>query len=106
MENSIISKVEIIAIPPQKGLIGFATIIISIPNIGQLKLASIGIHCSKTGEFKISFPARKYKNQLLFYWKPLNSELEEVIRQVIVKEIKESSLFGFKYEEKKSSKPD
>lgn len=78
--------------PKKKSLLGFASIILD--NI--LALDSIGIHTTKEGKFRITWPCRKLVSGSLYpYFKPLTPEFEEQILEAITKEIKRLKLFEF-----------
>ena len=90
-----IKNIEIVVLPEsQKGLVGFASLVLQLP-IGQIRLAGIGVHCLRRGDFSVSWPARKTKTQLIFYWRPLNTEFSEMIKKAVIEEIKKLKLFAY-----------
>lgn len=76
-----ISKIEIKAIKPKQGLVGFANIVVN----GTLKLNSIAIHSKLNGEgYRLTYPT---KNQF-YLFHPINEATSRLIEQAVINEFK------------------
>ncbi len=81
-----ITKLEIISIKPNQGLVGFANIILE----DQIFLGSIGIHLKLNGDgFRLTYPTRKIGDQSVTIFHPLQHELSRAIEKAIEARIQE-----------------
>ncbi|MBM3196268.1 MAG: hypothetical protein FJZ62_05940 [Chlamydiae bacterium] len=75
-----ITKVEIIPIRPQNGMVGFASVEIE----GQFYVSSIGVHKRRDGTgYRITYPTRKVGQQDLTIFHPTEPSLSKEIEQAI-----------------------
>lgn len=84
-----VTKVEIVPIHPQKGLVAFASILLD----DSVYLGSIGVHKRLNGDgYRISYPTKKFGSSHLYIHHPMNRELSQEIEQAVTS--KAAELFG------------
>ena len=84
-----ITKVELLPIRPQNGLIAFASINLD----DRLYITSIGVHKRLDGKgYRITYPTRKVGEQSVSVCYPIESVLSKEIEMAICK--RASELFG------------
>ncbi len=75
-----VTKVEIVPIHPQKGLVAFASILLD----DRIYLGSIGVHKRLSGSgYRISYPTKKIGSSHLYVHHPMTRELSHEIEQAI-----------------------
>lgn len=85
----IVTKVEIVPIHAQKGLIAFASVLLD----NSIYLGSIGVHKRLDGSgFRISYPTKKIGTSQPYIHHPLTQELSHEIESAITSKMAE--LFG------------
>ena len=76
-----VTKIEIIPIKPQKGLLAFANFVID----DNFYMTSVAIHSKFDGSgYRITYPKKKDYN--LFY--PINKETSKIVENAIINEFK------------------
>ena len=71
-----VSKVEIVAVRPSQGLVGFASVELD----GQLLLNSIGIHSRRDGQgYRLTYPTRTGGGDAINVFHPINQDLSKEI---------------------------
>lgn len=81
-----VSKVEIVPIRPNQGLVGFATVEID----KQLLLHSIGIHMRKDGSgYRLTYPTRSNGAHSDPLFHPISSSLSKEIERCVFSKAKE-----------------
>lgn len=84
-----VTKVELLPIRPQGGLMAFACIELD----SGVYISSIGVHRRRDGEgYRITYPTKKVGNRDLTICHPTRADLSVEIEKVICKKAKE--LFG------------
>ena len=82
----IVTKVELIPIRPQNGLVAFACVEIN----NQFYISSIGVHKRRDGSgYRITYPTRKVGQQDVVIFHPMNLHLSKEIEQAICKKAEE-----------------
>jgi len=75
-----VSKVEVVAIRPSQGLVGFASVELD----GQLLLNSIGIHSRRNGlGYRLTYPTRSSGGAVITVFHPTNPDLSREIEAQI-----------------------
>lgn len=81
-----ISDVNIVFITPNKGLIGFASLILD----DAFYVRGIAIHERLDGTgYRLTFPTRKTKDQVFNICHPINIQLSKAIENAIFQKIKD-----------------
>jgi len=81
-----ITDVQIQLVNPNKGLIGFANVILN----DVLILKAIGIHKKRYGDnFRLTFPIKNKPGQDSYYFHPLTPAVSQMIEEAIFKKIKD-----------------
>ena len=71
-----VSKVEVVAVRPNQGLVGFASVELD----GQLLLNSIGIHSRRDGGgYRLTYPTRPGGGAVITVFHPINPDLSREI---------------------------
>lgn len=79
-----VTKVEILPIKPQNGLMAFATIELD----DQLYINSIGVHRKRDGSgYRITYPNRKIGEQSITICHPMKPELSKMIENAISRKV-------------------
>lgn len=75
-----ITRIEIVPIKPNQGLIGFANIILE----NQLFIGSIGIHPKLHGDgFRLTYPNRRVGDHSVTIFHPVQFELSRAIEKAV-----------------------
>lgn len=75
-----VSKVEVVAVRPNQGLVGFASVELD----GQLLLNSIGIHSRRDGfGYRLTYPTRSGGGVAITVFHPTNPDLSKEIETQI-----------------------
>lgn len=80
-----ITEVNIILIKPNKGHIGFASIVID----DSIYLGSIGIHTKLNGDYRLTYPTKIFGNQQSNLFHPINAQASKIIENVIFSKLEE-----------------
>ena len=76
----VITKIEIVPIQQQKGLLAFASVVID----ESLYLGSIGVHSRLDGSgYRLSYPSKKIGASHLYIHHPIIHELSKEIEQAV-----------------------
>jgi len=71
-----VSKVEVVAVRPNQGLVGFASVELD----GKLLLNSIGIHSRRDGRgYRLTYPTRAGGGAAITVFHPINPDLSKEI---------------------------
>jgi DNA-binding cell septation regulator SpoVG len=84
-----ISKIELIPIKAQQGLMAFASLVLE----DSIFLGSIGVHKKLDGSgYRLTYPTKKAGPANIILYHPITSDLSKRIEEMIVAKAKE--LFG------------
>lgn len=75
-----VSEVQVVAVKPENGLVGFASVVIN----ESLYLGSIGIHSRPDGTFRITYPSKKVGSRNLDTYYPINRDAGLLIERAIL----------------------
>ena len=82
MQNSIITRVEIIPIMPKQGLVAFANVVLE----DKIAINGIGIHtCLSRGGYRLVYPDKVLPNgKIVQICYPLSRDMADLIKEAII----------------------
>ena len=79
-----VSKIEIVPVRPNQGLVGFASVELD----GQLLLNSIAIHSKRDGSgYRLTYPTRGKGDSAITVFHPTTPQLSREIERVVFEDI-------------------
>lgn len=78
--KTIITEVEISPIKPKNGLIAMATCLVD----GKIFIGSIGLNTKMNGEYRLTYPNRKFGEGAIDIYHPISKECGDAIKKAIV----------------------
>ncbi|MFV0484907.1 MAG: septation protein SpoVG family protein [Candidatus Saccharimonadales bacterium] len=80
-----VSKVNIMPVKPDKGLLAFASIVID----DNIYLSSIAIYAKLDGSYRLLYPTKTVGNRPLGLFYPINREASKTIEKAVFKRCEE-----------------
>lgn len=81
----VVSEVNITPIKPDRGLIGFASVVID----SNIYLTSIAIYTKLDGSYRLLYPTKNIGNRPLGLFYPINRQSSKAIEQAVFKRCNE-----------------
>lgn len=81
----VVSEVNITPIKPDRGLIGFASVVID----SNIYLTSIAIYTKLDGSYRLLYPTKNIGNRSLGLFYPINRQSSKAIEQAVFKKCNE-----------------
>ena len=81
----VVSEVNITPIKPDRGLIGFASVVID----SNIYLTSIAIYTKLDGSYRLLYPTKNIGNMSLGLFYPINRQSSKAIEQAVFKRCNE-----------------
>lgn len=81
----VVSEVNITPVKPDRGLIGFASVVID----DNIYLTSIAIYTKLDGSYRLLYPTKNIGNRSLGLFYPINREASKAIEQAVFKRCNE-----------------
>lgn len=81
----VVSEVNITPIKPDRGLIGFASIVID----GNIYLTSIAVYSKLDGSYRLLYPTKNIGNKSIGLFYPINRETSKAIETAVFKRCNE-----------------
>ncbi len=81
----VVSEVNITPIKPDRGLIGFASVVID----SNIYLTSIAIYTKLDGSYRLLYPTKNIGNRSLGLFYPINRQSSKAIEQAVFKRCNE-----------------
>lgn len=81
----VVSEVNISPVKPDRGLIGFASVVID----NNIYLTSIAIYTKLDGSYRLLYPTKNIGNRSLGLFYPINRQSSKAIEQAVFKRCNE-----------------
>ena len=81
----VVSEVNITPVKPDRGLIGFASVVVD----DNIYLTSIAIYVKLDGSYRLLYPTKNIGNRSLSLFCPINREASKAIEQAVFKRCNE-----------------
>jgi len=81
----VVSEVNITPVKPDRGLIGFASIVID----GNVYLNSIAVYSKLDGSYRLLYPTKNISNKSISLFYPINRETSKEIETAVFKRCSE-----------------